>query len=82
MTRAKSRTIRDVLAEMQVNTMTTPTGENRNIALKEIKTLIKESKPEEMIEVSDDNDITPTFPDFYNQGTDDYEANLLKILGG
>ncbi len=77
MTRAKSRTMRDVLEE---KFMPNTWSEDIYQALKEIETLIKASKPEE--------DIDADRPDYnayahgYYTALDDYEANLLKILGG
>lgn len=99
MTRAKSRTIVDVLEE---KFMPNTWSEDIYQALKEIQTLIKASKPKHKAE-SNTGCKWPNHPDnikcltvhvpplraskipdniAYNQAIDDYEANLLKILGG
>lgn len=102
MTRAKSRTIRDVLNEYLLEaswwgfdkyagTLNAHTKlDNKQIfnqALKEIQTLIKASKPEKdrIVKSSGDSRLDQMVQrkiDGYNNGIDDYEANLLKILGG
>lgn len=97
MTRAKNRTIEEALAKKLSARLIahTPLGDTELLnadliakhLVREIETIIKASKPERYtnntIELPEtDYQIKAYVRSVHNQAIDDYEANLLKILGG
>lgn len=86
MTRAKSRTIREIIEDYDsfMSSGADVGVKNRQIyvALKEIETIILESLPEESKVNGYNESALSKYSVGYNLALSDTKANLLKILGG